>query len=161
MYIAAVATLALQGPASAATLSCTDAHALVEQADTRFASLRGDTDSAFGGVDSTLVLPGAEYCVIAEGAPQAAYRCRWRFAYRDAQAAALYEEVASELIACLGNAVAVADDRAVNHPDTSDAYLFTLPRTEARITLKDKRELDSTFVFFFIDGADSATPAER
>lgn len=146
-----IALLALCKPVMADMISCADVRYLMGESTNQFSKTRSEVESEFGGLKSTLELPGAQYCVIVEGIIKDTYRCTWKYPYRDEQAGVEFEKLVAEFAGCLGNEVTVAKDQAVNHPDTYDSYLFALAGTEARVTLKDKRELNSTFVFFAIE----------
>lgn len=146
-----IVVLALCKPALADMISCPEALSLIKESTTQFSQIRSETESEFGGVTSTLVLPEAQHCVIIGDTVKDTYRCTWKYPYRDELAGLKFEKLALEFSTCLGNEVEMKQDQPVNHPDTYESYLFTLPGAEARVTLKDKRELDSTFVSFVIE----------
>ena len=146
-----VVLLTLCKPVMADIISCPEALYLVNESSSRFSQITGDVESEFGGITSTLELSGAQYCVIVGDAVKDTYRCTWKYPYRDELAGMEFEKLALEFASCLGNQVEMREDQAVNHPDSYESFLFTLPWAEARVTLKDKRELDSTFVSFVIE----------
>jgi hypothetical protein len=145
-----MASATISKPVFSEIINCSDATYLFEQSATSFASIREQTQNEDGGFKSKFNLPGTEYCEIIEDVEKVSYRCTWKYTYGDEQASYAFKRLASELVSCLGDEVNVREDQAVNHPDSYGSYLFTLPETEARITLKNKIELDSTFVSFFI-----------
>jgi len=155
----AIVALALCKPASAEMILCADALYLIEESTTQFSRILGDSKSDFGGFTSTLERPGAQYCVIVGDAVKDSYRCTWKYPYRDELAGAEFEKLATKFAGCLDNEIEIREDQAVNHPDSYASYLFELPGAEARVTLKDKRDLDSTFVSFSIN--ERREPASR
>ena len=156
----AIVALFLCKPALAEIMSCPEALYLVKESTTRFSQIKGEIDNESGGITSTLGLPGAQSCIINEGAAKDSYRCTWKYPYRDALAALDFEKIALEFSSCLGDQAKVREDQAVNHPDSYESFLFTLPAAEARVTLKDKRELNSSFVSFIIEAKRNTTPSD-
>ena len=145
-------SIVLWKPALSDTVHCADVRFLVEQSTTNFSSIRKETKGEPGGLQTTFVLEGAEYCLIIEQVKTDSYRCTWKYSYGDKLAGEDFEKLASGIRECLGSGVIVREDMAVNHPDTYESYLLTLPGTAARISLKDKIEMKSTYVSFTIDG---------
>ncbi len=139
-------------PALAETIPCADVLDLVAQSTEQFSSIQRVEKSEFGGFETTVNLPGAQYCVIIEDVVKKTYRCTWKHPYGDDAAGLEFERLAAEIAECLGSRALVRRDQPVNHPDTYKSFLYILPNTEVRVTLKEKSELASTFVSFVVDG---------
>lgn len=139
-------------PVLSEILNCKDTSYLIEHSANNFVAIREDKKSEYGGYLSKFELSGAEYCAIIEDVEKVSYRCTWKYSYGDEQARDAFRQLASDVQSCLGDKVTVREDQAVNHPDSYESYLLELPDGEARITLKNKIELNSTFVSFFIGG---------
>lgn len=71
--------------------------------------------------------------------------CTVTFAYRDPVARAYFEALRDLYRAC-PDLVTAQKDPPVNHPDSYDAWTFRYKTWDLRLTLKDKAQLQQTFV---------------
>lgn len=138
------------------TIPCSDMLYLVEQSASGFSSIKGDTESEFGGFSATKILPNAQYCVVLEDPEKRTYKCTWKYSIGDERAMAAFEQYATEVENCLGDSARRLKDQPVNHPDTYKSYLYKLTDTDMRVTFKDKSELMSTLVSVVFEGVNTS-----
>ena len=73
--------------------------------------------------------------------------CNWAFSYRSAEATGAFKDMLAELSACADMASGIATDQPVNHPDFYDLRLMRIAGGEVGLSIKDKAEMQQTFVF--------------
>ena len=74
--------------------------------------------------------------------------CIWAFTYRAEAATVAFEEALARITECAPSAVSPEQDQAVNHPDFYDLRVLPIDGGEVGLSLKDKAERQSTFLFF-------------
>lgn len=139
-------------PVLAQSIACSDLTYLIEQSQTGFKAILDKTDSEFGGRDTTIILPNAQYCVILEDQRKRSYKCTWTFGYGAEQAQETFEKYAKDVSNCLGSSASESKDQLVNHPDTYYSHLYRISNTDLRVTLKNKGALRNTLVSVIVDG---------
>ncbi len=140
------------GSASEEPTLCSDIFYLIEQSRSQFLAIQRDTNSDFGGYESTFILADAQYCVILEDVEKKSYKCTWKYPHGDERAHKAFQRFAKEMRNCIGNSAEERTDQPINHPDFYTAYYYQLAGGEARVTLKNKGKLMSTLVSIVIDG---------
>lgn len=136
----------------AQTIPCTDLLSLVELSGSSFDSITGETKNEFGGLNSTKILPKAEYCTIWEDPEKRTYRCTWTFSYAATEAKDSFRLLGDEVKTCLGDRAEILSDQPVNHPDTYESSIFQLPQAVVNVSLKNKIELKATLISVSISG---------
>lgn len=76
--------------------------------------------------------------------------CQWRFPFRDVLALRFFEDMNAHARSCLKGGSEVLEDRGVNHPDSYRQRRHVLGEVEIAVSLKDKTELQETYVFLNI-----------
>lgn len=77
--------------------------------------------------------------------------CQKAYAYRAAEATAVFDDLAQMTRDCLGDAAERPADASVNHPDSYKLRQFLTGDVVISISLKDKAALDQTFVFLRVE----------
>ncbi|MFK7994979.1 MAG: hypothetical protein AB8B87_12625 [Granulosicoccus sp.] len=144
--------LLISTPVWAQNISCTDIDALIDQSETKFNAIQQESRHEHGGFKTTTILPEAEYCLIFEDPEKRTYQCTWAYPLGASDASSTFERYAKDIGDCLDNRAIMIKDQAVNHPDTYSSYIYNLPKTEVRVTLKNKSKLKSTLVSVFVTG---------
>ncbi|MEO1139103.1 MAG: hypothetical protein AAFW87_06570 [Pseudomonadota bacterium] len=75
--------------------------------------------------------------------------CQWRFDYRNASAAGLYDMFSQQLEKCLGPQIIT--DKGVNHPDSYDLRQYQAKDGMIFVSIKDKAALQQTIVFLRVE----------
>ncbi len=86
-----------------------------------------------------------------DDAGQEAQFCQWRFDYRSDTALAAFSAAETALDGCFNKAV--PDHAQVNHPDSYQQVFYTTPDHQISVALKDKGQLNATFLFLRIESA--------
>lgn len=73
--------------------------------------------------------------------------CNWAFPYRSDAATDSFDAMLVALIPCADPALAIVTDQPVNHPDFYDLRLLRIVGGEVGLSVKDKINLDQTYVF--------------
>ena len=146
-------TILFADPVAAKGL-CPDIRSLIEHA--RSGTLSNSTQSG-DEMDAagSLILKGASACEVALQLDGASYHCRWKHPLRAAAATRSFEQFDKELRDCIGHRGAGQRDIGVNHPDSYDSRHYILDGARVVLSLKDKADLRSTFVFIRVS-ADAA-----
>ena len=79
-------------------------------------------------------------------AGRAGASCHWGFPYRDDAALTTASEIWAEIQACIDGQI-VAEDAAVNHPDSYDLRIWQSGAETFAVAVKDKAALNRTLVF--------------
>ena len=77
--------------------------------------------------------------------------CRWSFDYRADTAVRHHERLAARIRHCL-DAIQVAPEQGVNHPDSFDQSFYRAGKISLSLSLKDKASLQKSFVFLRVGG---------
>lgn len=113
------------------------------------------TCAPFGSPDSIAISSSAaqsdECGQFLDSASQPAQFCQWQFPYRSKAAKDAYLASETALDGCFNKQA--ADTNAVNHPDSYDQLLYTTDEHLISLSLKDKAQLNSTFLFLRIEAA--------
>ncbi|MEM7506849.1 MAG: hypothetical protein AAF415_08880 [Pseudomonadota bacterium] len=73
--------------------------------------------------------------------------CSWVFPYRSAAAEQAFGQAVDALSACADPSVDIVTDQQVNHPDSFDLRLLRTADGEVSVSIKDKAERRSTYIF--------------
>ena len=130
---------------------CTDISRLVAEAPYDFPNVTVESRRGSGGFDVTLKLANASDCAVRRLLHANSYYCTWEFQHRDAHAYEVFEDLGQKLERCVGRDAARSDDQNVNHPDFYDARIFELGDVKIAISVKDKSELEATYVFVSVE----------
>jgi len=149
---AVFSTIAFMNAASEEPTLCSDILYLIEQSNSQFSAIQGDTGSDFGDYDTTLVLPDTWYCAIFDDVEKRSYRCVWKYPLGDKRAHKTFQRFVKEMRSCIGNIAEEHTDQPVNHPDFYASYHYQLPGGGASVSLKNKSKLMSTLVSIRVDG---------
>lgn len=127
----------LLGPPAAATPFCDSLRAVGGQGGANVEIMLPDERSTTPGkCQTSLTLSGAQDL-----------HCRWTFAYRAEAAQVAFQDIITDVSACLGPDAVQSTDQSVNHPDAYDLRLFALGDLTYAVSLKDKGALQQTLVF--------------
>jgi hypothetical protein len=77
--------------------------------------------------------------------------CYWSFEFRAPQSVAAFNAVVDAMPGCLEGAAAGPQDQGVNHPNSYDLRRFRDASGQVSVSIKDKGELQKTFVFLRVD----------
>jgi hypothetical protein len=126
---------------------CEDIGYLIDQSQSHFQKI---VEKPSGNTDDyhvTRSLDRASFCVVTKKSTRNWYRCAWEFPHRAEQAYDAYEELVRELDECIGQDATLHEDQSVNHPDYYASRRYEMGQAEVSVSVKDKVELGSTFVF--------------
>ena len=126
---------------------CADVKNLIEHARSNFSSNPARPGEGEGGNAGPLLLRDASDCRVALQLGGNFYYCAWKHPFRAASAARSFERINEELQQCIGDRATIHGDQGVNYPDFYDARHYILDGASVTVSLKDKIELQSTFVF--------------
>lgn len=147
----AMLAVSFGAPANAgAAIVCQEVGLLIEQAKRNFVGGTSETSTA---VEAT-PLTGSTSCspsLALSGANS--YHCAWMFDYRSDAAKTTYEDFNRTLQGCFSENTDPLTDHAVNHPDYYEQQQYRLDGVAVTVSIKDKSELRSTFVFVGIHGS--------
>ena len=137
--------------ATAALLPCDDVAHLIADSANQFSSIKSTEQYETGTTKSNIQLPDSKNCEISGSGKLTTFRCVWEYVLGDEQAKTDFNQYVAEAQHCLGETTTIRQDQPVNHPDSYLSYLFELDGTNGRISLKDKSQLNQTFIFFVIE----------
>ncbi len=137
--------------ATAALLPCDDVAHLIADSANQFSSIKSTEQYETGTTKSNIQLPDSKNCEISGSGKLTTFRCVWEYVLGDEQAKTDFNQYVAEAQNCLGETTTIRQDQPVNHPDSYLSYLFELDGTNGRISLKDKSQLNQTFIFFVIE----------
>ena len=80
--------------------------------------------------------------------------CNWVFSYRSDEAMTEFKGMLAALSACAVPASAIESDQPVNHPDFFDLRRLRVSNGDVGLSLKDKAELQKTYVFLTLTLSD-------
>ncbi|MCF2869880.1 hypothetical protein L0664_02255 [Octadecabacter sp. G9-8] len=73
--------------------------------------------------------------------------CALEFSYRSDAAVQAFDELVTQMTACIGQDATVTRDQSVNHPDAYDLRTFENGSRAYAVSIKDKGALRQTLVF--------------
>lgn len=108
-----------------------------------------------GAADSISIAPdnavSTECSAYIDEAGQNAEACSWQFAYRSDAAFEAFEATETVLDGCFNKTI--PDDDGVNHPDSYNQIFYTTEENQISVSLKDKAQHQSTYLFLRIETA--------
>ena len=134
---------------------CSDVKILIEHARSNFSSNPVRPGEGEGGDAGPLMLRDASDCRVALQLAGNFYYCAWKHPFRAASAALSFERINKELKECIGDRATIHSDQGVNHPDFYDSRHYILDGAVVTVSLKDKIELQSTFVFVRVNSRET------
>jgi len=75
------------------------------------------------------------------------FHCFLAFEYRSDAAIEAFEDIVTEVTACIGPMAIIKTDQSVNHPDAYDLREFQTGARSYAVSIKDKGALQQTLVF--------------